>query len=208
MKALMTTVWNDKDPIIRGFEIIKPDFLILIVDKETKEEQKEALKEIKKYIKELDRDIRLEVEKFNVYDILDIAKQTSEIIKKYSSYEFNVDITASSKPQSLGITLGAMPNERVKKIIITNRDEKVIELPKLKVYFSDNEETILKVLNKYEGKKVNVEKIADETGFKVPTIYKIQVIREYLQEFKTKGYILETEDKTIQLTTTGKFVML
>lgn len=202
MKALITTIWDDPEPIIRGFNITKPDFLILIVDKDTKEQQKETLKKLKEFHKSLDRDVRLEVEKLKVYELYQIAQETFKIINKYQNYDYYIDITASSKPQSVAVALGAMTSEKVKQIFITNKDETVMQMPLLKIYLSENERIILKALNKYEGKKIDVDKITKETNFKQSTIYK------YLLEFKNKGYIEENEDKTIQLTTTGKFVML
>ena len=202
MKALITTIWDDPEPIIRGFNIINPDFLILIVDKDIKEQQKETLKKLKEFHKNLEKDVRLEVEKSKVYELHQIAKNTVDIIKKYPKYDFYVDITASSKPQSMAIALGAMNIDNTKQIFITNRDGGFMEIPKLKIDFSENEKVILRALNKYEGKKIDVDKLTKETNFKQSTIYK------YLQEFKNKGYIEENDDKTIQLTTTGKFVML
>lgn len=202
MKALITTIWDDKDPVIRGFDLIKPDFLILIVDKETKDEQKQTIKEIKDYLKTVDRDVRLEIEKFRVYGLHENAKDVANIIKKYSKYDFYVDITASSKPQSMAVAFGAMNVSNTKQIFVTNRDNKVIEIPLLKIEFSENEKIILRTLNKFEGQKINVDKITKETELKQSTIYK------YLLEFKKKGYIVESEDKSIELTTTGKFVMI
>lgn len=201
MKALITTVWDDPIPIIRGFNLVKPDFLILIVDKEIKEQQKKTIQEMRKFIKSLDEDVRLEVERLGVYELHEIAQETFKIINKYSKYDFYIDITASSKPQSMAIAFGAMTAEKVKRIFVTNRDDTVMEIPMLKIYFSENEKKIIKALNKFEGKKSNVEKITKETELKTSTIYK------YLKEFKQKGYIIENEDKYIELTATGKFVM-
>lgn len=202
MKALIVGMGNGDESIIRGFEMVNPDFLILVVDKDIKEEQKKTLKEIKEFLKGIENDVRLEVKKIDTYELHENAVNIAKIIKKYSKYDFYVDITAFSKPKSMAFAFGAMNIENTKQIFVTNKEGDIMEIPLLKIDFSENEKTILRILNKYSGQKINIGQIITKSNLKQSTIYK------YLSEFKNKGYIKENEDKTIQLTNTGKFVML
>lgn len=201
MKTLISTIWADESPITASITKFRPNKLILLFDKNEKEEQKNTAKEIEGFLKETELNIKIEIEHIEKYDIEKISKEIIKIIDKCKGDEIYIDITASKKTQSFGVAFGTMMRSNAVKRIIYSKEEDrgKIEIPKIFIQFAENEKTILEAISKCKGDKKSIDEVAQRSKLKISTVYK------YIKRFREEGLI---EDESLDLTPYGKLAIL
>jgi len=198
MKVLIATLYTF-EPVIASATKISADMLILLIDKEPDQTQKKSIDIIKQSLGSV---LEIKTVETDVYDIVDVAKESVKIIDLLSDKdEIFVDITAGRKTKALGLLFGAYARcDRIKRIMYVKEENKqVVNLPKLCYSITDGQRKIIEFLVKNKVKSMSdfSEKIDVSTGM----LYK------NIKELKSMDVIEETSDG-IKLTDFGRIMVL
>ncbi len=169
-KVLLATLYT-ADPVLLAANRLGPDRLILFIDKEPNNEQKKSLKLIKDSI---GRVVDVKEVKTDVYDIVNVAKKSVEIIdmQPKDDYIF-INITSGRKTKALGLLFAAYArHERIKKIAYNPEEDKtsVIYLPKLSFKLTESQKKILEILDKKEN--LNFAELAEKVEISRAMLYR------------------------------------
>lgn len=194
--VLISTVYQGESIrlSIRDFNIKK---VILLVDKEEKEQQRKSISEIKKIFEGI---VEIIEKKIDIYDILSISKETIKIIESVDMKDdIFVDVTHGRKLQSLGVLFACYARQnRIKKIVYwTEEDKRAIILPKISFHINGKNK---KVLENIESCK-NLNELASIVGVSRPMIYR------YINNLEEMGFLEKTEDR-YNVTDAGKIAIL
>ncbi len=162
-RVLIATVYSP-EPVLLATTKLGPERLILLVDKEMNENQKNSVKLIQNSLGKI-MDIKLV--KTEVYDVVDIATKVVEIIDMQpNGDEIFLNITSGRKTKAMGVLLGAYArHDKIKKITYNPQEDKnkVIYLPRLSFKLTESQKTILEEIDKHPGlsisdlsKKINI----------------------------------------------------
>ena len=199
MKVLIATLYNP-EPVLLTCTKLSPDRLILLIDEEPNQIQKDALDLIQKSV-----GLVLDVKIINipVYDVVSIAKQVVGIIDLQPKDDhIYVNITAGRKTQSMGVLFGAYARSKVVKKIAYSPDEsesKTIYLPILSFKMSESQHLIMTNIDK-KGVKTYSD-LAKATKLSTAMVYRS------IEELKNLGFIEITEEG-FQLTDAGRIARL
>ena len=198
MKVLIATLYTF-EPVIASATKISADMLILLIDKEPDQTQKKSIDIIKQSLGSV---LEIKTVETDVYDIVDVAKESVKIIDLLSDKdEIFVDITAGRKTKALGLLFGAYARcDRIKRIMYVKEENKqVVNLPKLCYSITEGQRKIIEFLVKNKVKSMSdfSEKIDVSTGM----LYK------NIKELKSMDVIEETTEG-IKLTDFGRIMVL
>ena len=103
-KILIATLYIF-EPVIAAATKISADRLILLIDHEPDETQQKSLDIIKQSLGSV---LEIKTVETDVYDIVEVAKETVKIIDLLSDKdEIYIDVTAGRKTKALGLLFGA-----------------------------------------------------------------------------------------------------
>lgn len=194
-KVLIATLYS-LDPVLVGANKLGPDRLVLLVDKEPSKEQEKSLEVIKS---SLGRVIDVKVVKTEVYDIVDVARKTVEIIEMQpKDDEIYVNITGGRKTKAIGLLFGAYARcSRVKKIIYypEEKENEPVYLPKLQFNLTESQKTVLEYLE--AGKFETLMELSEKIDISRAMLYR------NVKELEELGLV---ED--LKLTDAGKIARL
>ncbi|MCF7871618.1 CRISPR locus-related DNA-binding protein [Candidatus Woesearchaeota archaeon] len=197
-KILIATLYVF-EPVIASATKMSADRLILLIDKKPDKKQVESLEILKKSLGSVMEITTVETE---VYDIVEVAKETVKIIDLLSDKdEIYVDITAGRKTKALGLLFGAYARtDRVKKIMyVKEEDKSIVSLPKLSYAITPGQYKIVHYLHK--NSIVSMIDLAKEIDISRAMLYK------HIKELKDMD-VIENTKEGLQLTDYGRIVVL
>ncbi|WP_171816591.1 CRISPR-associated CARF protein Csa3 [Methanococcus maripaludis] len=198
VKILLATLYSF-EPIIAASTKIGADRLILLVDYKPDKTQQKSIDLINDSLGSV-----LKIDTFNtdVYDIVEVSKETVEIIDSLSDTdEIYVDITAGRKTKALGLLFGAYARiSRIKRIMYVKEENKqLVYLPKLSYQITPAQYKIIEYINK--NKISSMAEFSENVGVSKAMLYK------HVKELKDMD-ILEETPEGLKLTDYGRIVIL
>lgn len=146
-KVLIATLFS-VEPVLMGANKIGPDRMYLLVDKEPSKEQEKSIEILKS---SLGRVIDLKIVKTAVYDIVEIASKTVELIEvQPKDDEIYINITSGRKTKAIGLLFGSYARlSRIKKIIYfpEEKGSEPVYLPKLGFNLNESQHKVLDYLD-------------------------------------------------------------
>ena len=145
-KVLIATLYRP-DPILVAANKLGPDRIYLLIDKEPSKEQEKSLELLKN---SLGRVIDIKTVKTEVYDIVEVASKTVDLIDMQpKDDEIFVNITSGRKTKAIGLLFGAYARmKRISKIIYfpEEKNSNVVYLPKLSFNLNESQKKVLEYL--------------------------------------------------------------
>jgi len=197
-KVLLATLYVF-EPVIAASTKISADRLILLIDKEPDATQQKSLDIIKQSLGSV---LEIKTVKTDVYDIVEVARETVKIIDLLSDKdEIYVDITAGRKTKALGLLFGAYArSDRIKRIMYVKEENKqVVNLPKLSYNITPGQLKIIESL--LQGNAKSMADLAEKVDVSKAMLYK------HIKELKDMDVVEDTKEG-IQLTDYGRIVVL
>lgn len=197
-KVLIATIYVF-EPIIAAATKVSADRLILLVDKEPDEKQQKSIDVIKQSLGTV---LEIKTVATDIYDIVDVAKETVKIIDLLSDKdEIYVDITAGRKTKALGLLFGAYARiNRVKKIMyVKEEDKSIVSLPRLSYSLSPGQHKIVNHLINHEV--TSMSRFASKIELSQAMLYK------HIRELKEMDIVEETKEG-LKVTDYGRIVVL
>lgn len=152
-KVLIATLYS-VDPILIAANKLGPDRMYLLVDKDLSPEQEKSIKIINDSI---GRVIDVKVIKTEVYDIVEVAKESVKLIDlQPKEDEIYINVTSGRKTKAMGLLFGAYCRcSRVKKILYFQEETKeAISLPKLQFNLTESQKRVLEYLEQGKYKSL------------------------------------------------------
>lgn len=153
MKVLIATLYGP-DALLIAANKLGPEKIVVLVDKKPPKTQLDSLKLIKA---SLGRIIKIEVVKVPVYDIVEVARRTVEIIDSLGKDDIiDVNVTSGRKTKVLGLLYGAYARvDQINRIMYYTEEEgKAIYLPKLSFKLTESQKSVLEIISKQKFKTV------------------------------------------------------
>ena len=198
VKVLIATLYSS-DPVVLATTRLSPERLILLIDKEPSLEQEKSLKIIKD---SLGKVIDVKVVKTHVYDIVEVAKKSVEVIDLQPKDDLiYINITSGRKTKAIGLLFAAYArHDRVKKIAYNPEEDKtaVVYLPRLSFKLTESEKKILERLDqkKYE----TIVDLSKDVDLSTAMLYRA------IDELKDKDLV--TTKDGVRLTDAGRIARL
>ena len=197
-KILIATLYIF-EPVIAAATKISADRLILLIDHEPDETQQKSLDIIKQSLGSV---LEIKTVETDVYDIVEVAKETVKIIDLLSDKdEIYIDITAGRKTKALGLLFGAYArSDRIRRIMYVREENKqVVNLPKLSYSITPGQHKIIEFLLKNEVRSMS--EFAEKVDVSKAMLYK------HIKELKDMDVIEDTTEG-FKLTDYGRIVVL
>ncbi len=197
-KILIATLYIF-EPVIAAATKISADRLILLIDHEPDETQQKSLDIIKQSLGSV---LEIKTVETDVYDIVEVAKETVKIIDLLSDKdEIYIDVTAGRKTKALGLLFGAYArSDRIRRIMYVKEENKqVVNLPKLSYSITPGQQKIIEFLLKNEVKSMS--EFAEKVDVSKAMLYK------HIKELKDMDVIEDTTEG-FKLTDYGRIVVL
>lgn len=197
-KVLIATLYNP-DPVILASTRLGPDRIILLINKESTKEQEASVKLIQD---SLGKVIDVKTVKIDVYDIVEVAKKSVEVIDLQPAEDhIFVNITAGRKTQAIGLLFAAYArHERVSKIAYNPEEDKssIVYLPRLSFNLTESQKKILEELSK--KKYESIADLANKIELSNAMLYRA------IDELKNMDLV--STENGIELTDAGKIARL
>ncbi|MEA3514959.1 MAG: CRISPR-associated CARF protein Csa3 [Nanoarchaeota archaeon] len=196
-KVLIATIYVF-GPIIASATKVGAERLILLIDKEPDEKQQKSIDVIKQSLGAV---LEIKTVATDIYDIVDVAKETVKIIDLLSDKdEIFVDITAGRKIKALGLLFGSYARiNRVKKIMYVKEDKSIVSLPRLSYSLSPGQHKIVNHLLNHEVSSMS--RFANKINLSQAMLYK------HIRELKEMDIVEETKEG-LKVTDYGEIVVL
>lgn len=197
-KILIATIYTF-EPIIASATKVGADRLILLIDKEPDEKQQKSLNIIKLSLGTV---LEIKTVETDIYDIVDVAKETVKIIDLLSDKdEIYVDITAGRKTKALGLLFGSYARvNRIKRIMyIKEEDKSIVSLPRLSYSLSPGQHKIVNYLVNHEV--ISMSRFATKIELSQAMLYK------HIRELKEMDIVEDTKEG-LKVTDYGRIVVL
>ncbi|MCA9459114.1 MAG: hypothetical protein KC550_01040 [Nanoarchaeota archaeon] len=197
-KVLFSTLYESKS-IIKSSMTVNPTKIVLFVDAELKDKQKESLNFINETFK--DQNIEIVQEVLDIFDSVSIAKKLKTLVNKHINDEIYFDVSSSPKPQTLSI-LYYLTIERPKNLkdvfyyFYNSNENHFIKIPLFEIErLSEKEFSVIKELSKNINllQKEISEKIDSTEGYTSKLIERL-INSEYLIK-ENKGFVLTEKSK-------------
>lgn len=143
---IIATVYS-YEPVISSVTQLGAKKLIMLIDKEPDDKQKNAIKEIKN---NLEKYVDLEFVKTDVYDIVKIASDCIKIIDGIGpEKKIMLNVSAGRKTKAFGLVLAGYARfSRIKQIFyVTKESKEIVILPKLCFNLNKSQNKILNFFN-------------------------------------------------------------
>jgi len=187
------------EPVIAAATKISADRLILLIDHEPDETQQKSFDIIKQSLGSV---LEIKTVETDVYDIVEVAKETVKIIDLLSDEdEIYIDVTAGRKTKALGLLFGAYArSDRISRIMyIKEENKQVVSLPKLSYSITPGQHKIIEFLLKNEVRSMS--EFAEKVDVSKAMLYK------HIKELKDMDVIEDTTEG-FKLTDYGRIVVL
>jgi CRISPR-associated protein Csa3 len=187
------------EPIIAAVTKVTVDKLILLIDHEPDEKQSKSLEVIKQSLGSV---LEITPIKTDVYDIVEVAKETVKIIDSHSDKDdIYIDITAGRKTKALGLLFGAYArSNRIKRIMYVKEENKqIMNLPKLSYSITPGQYKIIEYLMN--------NKVKSMTAFSEKIDVSRAMLYKHIKELKEMD-ILEETGEGLNLTDYGRISVL
>jgi CRISPR locus-related DNA-binding protein len=194
LSILISTIYKGS-AVIQAIKLFSPTKIYFIVDDPLDDIRKNTLEMINDLFPSIDT-IQLSTK---IYDIVNIAKTTIEVIKKESEKEIIIHISEGRKTMSLGVLFGAyvMRDFVDSAYYIVEETNQPITIPLIELKVSSKKREIMKAIN--DGSNT-VEKLEKKCGIKPSTLY------VHLKELRDDGLVTKT--KELKLTEMGQIILL
>ena len=195
---LIATIYSF-EPIIATATKVSAERLFLLIDKKPDEKQTKSLELIKQSLGSV---IEIKTIPTDVYDIVEVAKESVKIIDYLSDKdEIYVDITAGRKTKSLGLLFGSYArSDRIKRIFYVKEENKqIMNLPKLSYNITQGQNKIIEFL--LDNKVKSMASFSEKIDISRAMLYK------NIKDLKAMDVIEETRDG-FHLTDYGRIVIL
>ena len=194
-KVLIATLYSP-DPVLVAANRLGPDRMYLLTDKESSKEQEKSLELLKG---SLGRVIDIKEVKTEVYNIVEIARKTVDLIEMQpKDDEIYVNITSGRKTKAIGLLFGAYARiSRIKKIMYfpEEKDSEPVLLPKLQFNLNESQKKILETLE--SGKFDNYVELSEKVDISRAMLYRT------IKELEDMGLV-----EGVKLTDAGKIARL
>jgi len=197
-KILIATIYTF-EPIIASATKVGADRLILLIDKEPDEKQQKSLDIIKQSLGTV---LEIKTVETDIYDIVDVAKETVKIIDLLSDKdEIYVDITAGRKTKALGLLFGSYARvNRIKRIMyVKEEDKSIVSLPRLSYSLSPGQHKIINYLVNHEV--ISMSRFATKIELSQAMLYK------HIRELKEMDIVEDTKEG-LKVTDYGRIIIL
>jgi len=197
-KILISSIY-DHNSIMLCATKFSIEEIYLIIDKNPDEIQQNAIKIVKDSLGSV---VRIHERKAEVYDIIETAKLTVDILDRLpEGMETYVNVTAGRKTQTLGLSYGAYARiGKVHNIIyVTKETKEIIYLPKLNYEITDTQRQMLELIS--EKKLTSTFQISEKVSTSTAMAYR------NFETLKNKGMIIQSKEG-IKLTDYGRLVLL
>jgi len=194
-KVLIATLYSP-DPVLVAANRLGPDRMYLLTDKESSKEQEKSLELLKG---SLGRVIDIKEVKTEVYNIVEIARKTVDLIEMQpKDDEIYVNITSGRKTKAIGLLFGAYARiSRIKKIMYfpEEKDSEPVLLPKLQFNLNESQKKILETLE--SGKFDNYVELSEKVDISRAMLYRT------IKELEDMGLV-----EGVKLTDAGRIARL
>ena len=206
-KRVIISSFFSANTILPLIQLLSPNRMILVVEKDLSEldnkDAKEKLKSLKIIQDKLEGVIELEIlETKSLYNLYEIAKDVVNKIDSLDDSEITLNISEGRKPLSFGMYFaGYARRDKIDSIYYLIKENNEL----LKMPFPDFKinEIQKKILIKLEKKEKSFKDLREEM-LKIRTK---SIFYKYINELEKEGYITLQEDKA-KITDTGRIVLL
>lgn len=200
MKVLIATLYSP-DPVLLAANRLGPDRVILLLDKEGKNEQEKSYKLIKE---SLGRVVDVKKVMTAVYDIVEIAKKCVDIIDMQpKDDQIFINVTSGRKTKAMGLLFAAYCRiDRVRKIAYNPEEDKtsVVYLPKLSFKLTESQKKVLEAVEDSDNAKISLAELAEKIGISRAMLYR------NVDELRDMDLI--STEEGLELTDAGKIARL
>lgn len=193
-KVLIATLYS-VDPILISANKLGPDRMYLLVDKELSKEQEKSIEILQG---SLGRVIDIKIVKTEVYDIVEVAKESVKLIDlQPKEDEIYINVTSGRKTKAMGLLFGAYCRcSRVKKILyFPEENPEPISLPKLQFNLTESQKRVLEYIE--QGKFDSLMDLSEKIDISRAMLYR------NIKELEEMGLIEEQK-----LTNAGRIARL
>ena len=192
MVVLITTVFKGS-AVIQAIKLFSPQRVYFLIDEPLNEIRNQTINMIKEFFPTLD----FKSISAKVYNIVDIAKETIDIIEKEKNEEIIIHVSEGRKTMGFGLLFGAyMMSEHVKAAYYLEEETNPpIQLPLTKLKVPDQKRKLLDLIFQGINDVKDIEKRLEITA---STVY------VHMKELRDEGFL----DKDNKITDIGKIVLL
>jgi len=192
MTILISTIWKGS-AVIQAIKLFSPNKIYFLVDDPINDIMQNSLI----MIRNLFPDIFLKNIPTKMYDIVDVTKNTSDIIIEEKTEKIIIHISEGRKTRSLGLLFGAyLQKEYVDSAYyITEETNTPLQLPLMELKVSKQKKQLLRNL---ENNINFVSELEKKLNLKAQTIY------VYMKELRDNGFL----NRDNKLTEMGRIVLL
>jgi CRISPR-associated protein Csa3 len=194
--TLISTIYS-LEPVITCITLFSPKKVVILREDDPPEKKIETERMLNETV---GRVLEIETKITSIHDVVQIAKDTTEIIENENSYGRNivVNISGGRKPQALGALFGSYARHMmIEKIVyISEEDGNVLDLPILNFGLSKTKLMILKELKKGEN---SVKELAVKIGISRGMTY------NHLRELREMGFI---DQNRLEITSAGELAII
>lgn len=198
-KVLISTIYGSIDPIMSIATKIGLDRIILVVDEKPDEKQTDTINLLKKSLGNV---VDIKTIKTKLYDIVEVAEEVVKAIDLLTDKDMvYINITASKRPQALGLLFAAYTRvKKIVKVFYVTDDNKLISLPKLDYNLNNSQKTVLDFIEKNNVK--NHTEFAEKIKLSKGMLYRT------ISELIDLGLMAQNEEEGFKLTDAGRIARL
>jgi CRISPR-associated protein Csa3 len=194
--TLISTIYS-LEPVITCITLFSPKKVVILREDDPPQKKIESERMLNETV---GRVLEIETKITSIHDVVQIAKDTTEIIENENSYGRNivVNISGGRKPQALGALFGSYARHMmIEKIVyISQEDGHVLDLPILNFGLS---KTKLMILEELKNGENSVKDLAIKIGISRGMTY------NHLRELREMGFI---NQDVLEITSAGELAII
>jgi CRISPR-associated protein Csa3 len=194
--TLISTIYSI-EPVIACITRFSPTKVIILREEDAPEKKLESERMLNETVGKV---LEIETKITSIYDVVQIARDTKDIIENENYYERKivVNISGGEKPQTLGALFGSYArHQMVEKIVyFSEEDGHVLDLPILNFGLS---KTKLMILQEVKQEENSVKNLASKMGISRGMTY------NHLRELREMGFI---DQNRLEITSAGDLAII
>jgi len=194
--TLISTIYS-LEPVITCITLFSPKKVVILREDDPPQKKIESERMLNETV---GRVLEIETKITSIHDVVQIAKDTTEIIENENSYGRNivVNISGGRKPQALGALFGSYARHMmIEKIVYISQDDgHVLDLPILNFGLS---KTKLMILEELKNGENSVKDLAIKIGISRGMTY------NHLRELREMGFI---DQDVLEITSAGELAII
>lgn len=194
--TLISTIYS-LEPVIACITRFSPKKVIILREEDAPEKKLESERMLNETVGKV---LEIETKITSIYDVVQIARDTKDIIENENYYERKivVNISGGEKPQALGALFGSYArHQMVEKIVyVSEEDGHVLDLPILNFGLS---KTKLMILQEVKQGENSVKNLASKIGISRGMTY------NHLRELREMGFINQNR---LEITSAGDLAII